>query len=87
MSAVDNCVIVTFMQLLPLLQHPCWAGSTKLTFPEQEHRCHPMPLLPNNSNISVEIVTIMCDNVLMAESIVSPTLDGLITFLACFYCP
>ena len=61
-SAADMCVIVTFMQPLPLLQQPCCAGSTRLTFPVQEQRCHPMPPVPNSNSISVESVTIMCDS-------------------------
>ena len=64
-SAADRCVIVTFMQPLPLLQQPCCAGSTRLTFPEHEQRCHPIPPVPNSNSNSVESVTIMCDSLFM----------------------
>jgi hypothetical protein len=60
------------MQVLPLLQHPCCAGSTRLTFPVQEQRCHPMPPVPNSSSISVESVTIMCDSLFMPIDIFLP---------------
>ena len=65
MSAADKCVKESFMQGLPVLQHPLWWMSNRLTLPVQEQRCHPMPLLPKSIMVSMAIAIVICDSLFM----------------------
>jgi hypothetical protein len=58
---VDTGDTVTTMQLLPRAQQPLSAILSRLTLPEQEHRCHPIPPAPNTSSRSTDSDTIICD--------------------------
>lgn len=71
-SAVDTGDTVTTMQLLPRAQQPLSAILSRLTLPEQEHRCHPIPPAPNTSSRSTDSDTIICDS-LFTTPITPPT--------------
>ena len=61
-SAVDTGDTVTTMQLLPRAQQPLSAILSRLTLPEQEHLCHPIPPAPNTSSRSTDSDTIIYDS-------------------------